>query len=311
MTARSTGTARAPLAGRLAQVVETQTAIARAGLRLGSVLRLVAGQARELTGAADAVVVVDFADSVLEDQPVNRALVELCAGEAAIVRRPHEVAVPIRVGGRVVAVLAATWTPPEAATDDDVQLLQLLAGLLGPPLIDADSRIDPNFELERLAHFSTHDVVTSLPNHALINDRLYHALALARRVHSRLCLLLVELEGFGDLNPEIGPALADQALRIVAGRIRGSLREPDTVARMPGARFLILLAGDVTPGAAGMLAARVREAAGKPVRVGAHVLHLRAAVGAAFYPYDGLDPQALMTRAEQALAGGQTPAVGD
>jgi diguanylate cyclase (GGDEF)-like protein len=295
--------ARAPLAGRLAQVVEAQTAIARAGLNLKGVLRLVAGQARELTGASGAAVVLAEGEPTLSGMPeLDPGLIERCLKEGTVARDANAVAVPVRVGGRPAAVLAATWNPPDTPLAEDVQVLQLLAGLLGAPLAEAAGSIDDNFELERLAHFSTHDVVTSLPNRALIADRLRHALTLARRARSRLCVMVVDLDGFTALNEEIGHALGDQVLRTAASRLRAAVREPDTVARMQGARFLVLLAGDVTPGGAGVLASRLFAAMEKPVVVGARSVQMRALVGTAFYPYDGLEAESLVSRAEQALA---------
>lgn len=295
--------ARAPLAGRLAQVVETQTAIARTGLGLPAVLRLVAGQARELTGAAGAAVVVTEGQPTLSGIPdLDPALVERCLAEGGVVREASAVAVPVRINGRPAAVLAAAWNPPDSASDEDIQVLLLLAGLLGPALAESQAAVDHNFELERLAHFSTHDVVTSLPNRALIGDRLRHALSVARRARSRLCVMLVEIDGFPALAEELGGALSDQVLRTAASRLRGALREPDTVARMQGGRFIVLLAGDVTPGGAGILATRLFQAIEEPIQVGARSIQPRAAIGAAFYPYDGLEADTLVIRAEQALS---------
>ena len=297
------GSARAPLAGRLAQVVETQTAIARAGLALPAVLRLVAGQARELTGAAGAALVLAEGEPTLSGVPeLDPALVERCLAEGAVVRDGSAVAVPVRINGRPAAVLAAAWNPPDTAGAEDVQVLQLLAGLLGPALAEAAAAIDHNFEIERLAHFSTHDVVTSLPNRALIGDRLRHALSVARRARSRLCVMLIDIDGFPALSEELGHAASDQVLRAAAARLRGAVREPDTVARMHGGRFLVLLAGDVTPGGAGILASRFFKAIEQPIAIGARSVQVRAAVGAAFYPYDGLEADSLISRAEQALA---------
>lgn len=297
-----TGSARAPLAGRLAQVVEAQTAIARAGLGFSAALRLVAGQARELTGASAATVVLAEDDPQTIELPVERELILRCLNSATAQREGDAVAVPVRFGGRAAAVLAAVWPAGDPPGADDVQMLHLLAGLLGPALAEAKAKHDQDFELERLAHFSTHDVVTSLPNRALISDRLRHAISVARRARTRLCVMLVELDGYADVRQQIGQALGDHLLRTAAGRIRGAVREPDTVARLNGGRFLILLSGEVTPADAGMLAQRLVQAVEQPVQAGAQQIGLRLAVGAAFYPYDGLDADALVVRAEQALA---------
>jgi len=297
------GSARAPLAGRLAQVIEAQTAIARAGLNPKAVLRLVAGQARELTGATGAVVVLAEGEPILSGVPdLDPDLIQRCLREGSVARDANAVAVPVRVGGRPAAVLAATWSPPDVAVAEDVQVLQLLAGLLGAPLAEAADKIDNDFELERLAHFSTHDLVTSLPNRALIADRLRHALTGARRARARLCVMVVDLGGFAALSEELGPALSDQVLRTAAARLRATVREPDTVARMQGGRFLLLLAGDVTPGGARVLTDRVFAAMDRPIRIGARSVDMRVAVGTAFYPHDGLEAESLVRRAEQALA---------
>ena len=320
---------RTPLAGRLAQVVETQTSIARAGLSPAAVLRLVAAQAKELTaadgvailtvgGAAPGVVSASGSASALlaSSHPVldaiGRETVEsglpvvwpaVDAGLRCDSAIGSAAAVPVRQRERVVAVVVATAEAPAAFSAEDLQVLQLLAGLVGAAVAAGPSEGERRADAERLAHLSTHDALTLLPNRALFGDRLRHALTLARRHHTRLCVMVVDLVGFAALNERLGTAAGDHLLRTVADRLRSAVREPDTVARLGGDEFVLLLAGDVTPEAARVLEGRLQRALEQPILAGGHSVALRASVGAAFYPFDGDDADSLLQRAEAALLG--------
>ena len=315
---------RAPLARRLAQVVETQTSIARAGLEAAAVLRLVAAQAKELTAAAGAALVAvgDGGTTVLSAAGTAAPL--LAGGEGGALAISAQVvqggapglwpvgegevasaaAVPVRVRSQVAAALVVLGERAGAFSSEDVQVLQLLAGLAGTAMLAGQAPGELRAaDAERLAHLSTHDPLTMLPNRALFGDRLRHALSLARRHRSRLCVMAVDLVGFAAVNEELGTAAGDELLRIVAERLRHALREPDTLARLGGDEFVMLLSGDVTPEAARAIEARVQSSLEEPATVAGRTLALRAGVGMSFYPFDGDGADQLVQRALASVLG--------
>ena len=318
------GATRAPLARRLAQVVETQTSIARAGLDGPAVLRLVAAQAKELTSAAGAALVGVAGPNTTVLSAAGTAAPLLAGVETNVLGIAAEVvsqgapglwpdaggepgsaaAVPVRVRSQVVAALVVVGERPGTFSGEDVQVLQLLAGLAGAAILAGQAPAEVRAaDAERLAHLSTHDPLTMLPNRALFGDRLRHALSLARRHRTRLCIMAVDLEGFEDISARLGPAAGDEVLRMVAERLRLTLREPDTLARLAGGEFVMLLSGDVTPEAARAIEARVRRALEAPATAGGVSSDLRAGVGLAFYPFDGDDAHLLVRRALASVLG--------
>jgi GGDEF domain-containing protein len=93
----------------------------------------------------------------------------------------------------------------------------------------------------RIAHMAQHDMLTELPNRAVVSDRLSQALAAARRNGHRVGLLYIDLDRFKPVNDAYGHAVGDQLLRQAAIRMRGCVRESDTVARFGGDEFVVLL----------------------------------------------------------------------
>ena len=125
---------------------------------------------------------------------------------------------------------------------------------------------------DELAHRAFHDPLTELPNRALLSDRLRQALARARRRRKgeagTLAVLFLDLDNFKYVNDSLGHEAGDELLVEVAGRLRSALRPEDTLARMGGDEFVILLEGVEDEGAAGLVAERIAEALREPVVLG-------------------------------------------
>lgn len=153
--------------------------------------------------------------------------------------------------------------------------------------------------LERLAHF---DTLTGLPNRILLADRLRIALALARRDDHLLAICYLDLDNFKPVNDAYGHAAGDRLLIAVAERSVQVLREGDTVARVGGDEFLLLLGGLASAADARHMLARLQEVLSAPFDIGAAApVQIFASIGFTLYPLDAGDPEALMRHADRAM----------
>ncbi|MHB8758802.1 MAG: putative bifunctional diguanylate cyclase/phosphodiesterase, partial [Thiobacillus sp.] len=149
---------------------------------------------------------------------------------------------------------------------------------------------------ERLAHQAYHDALTGLPNRTLFRDRLDRALVGAR-THGKVALLFIDLDRFNLVNDSLGHAAGDHVLQCVAARLKEIVQETDTIARIGGDEFAILLPG-VGHGEQGIATAeRVRAAFAQPFVVDGQEVFVSASIGITRSPDDGRDVDVLMQRA--------------
>lgn len=156
-------------------------------------------------------------------------------------------------------------------------------------------------EAEKLRYHATHDALTGLPNRWVLDDRLEHALAHARRVGSGLAVLFVDLDNFKGVNDTLGHAQGDALLVEVAERIVPVLRESDTVGRPGGDEFVIIITDTRDPAQVEITARRLLEAVASPCRLGAENVHITASIGIALFPTDGTDATSLIQQADLAM----------
>lgn len=152
--------------------------------------------------------------------------------------------------------------------------------------------------LEFLAH---HDGLTELPNRLLLGARLEHALDRARRQGQLVALVFLDLDRFKAVNDTFGHLAGDRLLQQVALRLRGCVRQDDTVARLAGDEFVLLLEGLTKPADAARVALKVLASLAAPIDVGPDQIAVTASIGIAVYPADGIDGTTLLSRADEAL----------
>jgi len=160
------------------------------------------------------------------------------------------------------------------------------------PLKDAQRR------LEQLAHF---DTLTGLPNRALFGERLEQALARGRRAGKRVGLMFIDLDGFKRVNDEHGHDVGDELLKQAAVRLIYALRETDSLCRLGGDEFTVILENPVTSEIAAAIAERVRRALRQPFELRGRLHRVRASVGIAIYPTHGADVVTLTSHADVAM----------
>jgi len=152
-----------------------------------------------------------------------------------------------------------------------------------------------------MSHLAQHDVLTSLPNRALLNDRLEHGITLARRHGRQMAILFIDLDHFKHINDSLGHLIGDQILKAVARRIGPCIRDSDTVSRVGGDEFIVLLSEVNRAEDAGLIAEKIRLAVKEPYTIDGHFLHLTASIGVSVYPNDGDDATALIQYADTAM----------
>ena len=150
----------------------------------------------------------------------------------------------------------------------------------------------------RMEYHAHHDSLTGLPNRVLLNDRIQVGLAQARRQQNMLALLFLDLDRFKIINDSLGHTVGDQLLRVIAGRLKGCLRECDTVARLGGDEFMVLLPDIRSASDAGRIGNKIIRTLTEPVNCNGHELHITTSVGISVYPYDGPDAETLVKHAD-------------
>ncbi|MCP5300478.1 MAG: EAL domain-containing protein [Chromatiaceae bacterium] len=162
--------------------------------------------------------------------------------------------------------------------------------------------IDKRFESEKkLAHQANYDQLTGLPNRSLALDRLAQAIKWARREGGSVQVLFLDLDRFKQVNDSLGHAAGDELLREAAQRLRGKMRDSDTVSRLGGDEFLVIC--PETPGSANWehCARDLLKTLSLPFYIGDHEFFVGASIGVASFPDGGTEPQRLLKNADIAM----------
>jgi diguanylate cyclase (GGDEF)-like protein len=153
----------------------------------------------------------------------------------------------------------------------------------------------------RLQRVAGHDPLTRLPNRDLLRDRLHVALDLAERNKVRLSLLYLDVDRFKHVNDTLGHVVGDGLLQEVAARLRLCVRKSDTVSRVGGDEFLVLLYDTPLPEHGLLVAEKMREALNQPFELVGHRFSVSSSIGMALYPDHSRDPQQLIRCADEAM----------
>ena len=163
---------------------------------------------------------------------------------------------------------------------------------------DVSARVQ---QIERLQHSATHDPLTDLPNRALFADRLAQALRQAQRRGERVAVVMLDLDAFKSINTRFGHLAGDAVLRAVARRTLRCLRKIDTVARIGGDEFALVLPAMRSRQACARVLENVRAANARALRHAGRMVPVSVSLGASLYPRDGRSERTLRRRADRAL----------
>lgn len=185
------------------------------------------------------------------------------------------------------------WEQGRGVYSPDGELIAL-EGLIA----DITERKEAERRIERLAHY---DTITDLPNRALFFDRLRHAMKYANRNDKNLALFFLDLDNFKEVNDSLGHEAGDKLLKQAAGRIRRCVRGSDTVARIGGDEFTVILHDVSGAEAASFVARKVLKEISAPIFIDEIELVVSASIGVSIYPTDAGDEDTLVRHADTAM----------
>jgi diguanylate cyclase (GGDEF)-like protein/PAS domain S-box-containing protein len=154
---------------------------------------------------------------------------------------------------------------------------------------------------QKLEETATHDFLTGLPNRMLLNDRYAVAAAEANRDKCSLAIMSLDLDNFKLINDSLGHAAGDEILKSVALRLTDAVRSSDTVARIGGDEFILLLQKIHQPGDAESIAAKIIDSFKEPFKLDGQIVHATTSIGIALYPRDGADLVTISHKSDSAL----------
>ncbi len=229
-------------------------------------------------------------DATVED-PQLRALLGRTGTAASVVA-------PLFAAGAFIGVIAANFgTQSSDATIHDADVHERLLGLA-----DQAATAIQNLELlEKVSHMAWHDSLTGLPNRRLFEDRVEQELVRSRRVGEPVCMFFVDLDNFKTVNDTFGHATGDDLIQQVALRLVETVRSQDTVARVGGDEFAILLPGLADQLSINLLAERMLEGIHTPFLVFGEEVTTSASIGIAIAPEHGDSYDDLLNRADEAM----------
>jgi diguanylate cyclase (GGDEF)-like protein/PAS domain S-box-containing protein len=198
------------------------------------------------------------------------------------------------VGGIVGALVVLSSADGVCFTEKDRELLQFVA-------VQVVAVVERKRMHSRLEHMAQYDQLTDLPNRTLFLDRLQTALAKARRQQTRLAVLFLDLDKFKQVNDTHGHTVGDQLLQDVARRLTRCVRESDTVGRIGGDEFIILLESIKQPEGAAIVAGKIMATLSEPYNLAKVKLQIIPSIGLAVYPENGEDGNELIRYADNAM----------
>lgn len=313
---------------RLLDIIRIQTDVARLGPDLGGVMSLVVERTLNLVGAdGSAIELAEFDEMVyraaagtaarflglrlsratsLSGLSVASATPLRCDDSDIDPRADREacrkvglrsmIVVPLKHAGVTVGVLKAMSAEVARFDDDDVATLGLLSELVGSCMY-----YSTRFAADDLFHRATHDALTDLPNRSLFMDRLRNGLAQSARDGRPIGLLMIDMDGLKPINDDHGHRAGDAVLVEFGRRLATCARQSDTVARLGGDEFALILAPAEQASGVHAVLERIEQKLAPAFAFGATVFALRASIGAAEYPADARELDALIELADQRM----------
>ena len=237
------------------------------------------GQGRALDGVALSTLAVDA------DQPQLEAAI----ATAAVL--PEQAIVTVRLQGHG----ATPWF--------ELRIARFTAPAGDAELLAVGRDVSTQHALEaHLRHMATHDTLTDLPNRLLLSDRIRMVISHARRSGQDFSVATIGLDAFKKVNDGLGLPAGDSVLRMAAERLRKTLRDSDTLARVGGDEFVAILPGTYTEAQIELVTGRLLATLQAPFEIDHHTVYIGASIGVAIYPQHAEDEVRLVALADAAMS---------
>jgi diguanylate cyclase (GGDEF)-like protein len=188
----------------------------------------------------------------------------------------------------------SVWMGAREATASTAVFLQNLAATVS-------AYMDRKSAEDRLAYMAQFDALTGLPNRSLYLDRLAHAIDAASRDHTPVAVLFVDIDRFKQVNDTLGHGVGDELLVQIAQRLKSAVRSGDTIGRLSGDEFALVLSPLAQPDHAGIVGQKIIDALATPFQIKGHTVYVSGSVGISLFPGDASDPETLLKNADLAM----------
>jgi len=204
--------------------------------------------------------------------------------------------VPLRVESKIIgSMVLQSYTDPELYSQKDIKLMEFVSQQIA-------TAIERKQAEEKLKFLSLYDPLTKLPNRVLFYDRMSQEIAYAKREQKKFALMFLDLDNFKEVNDKFGHDIGDQLLQEVAKKFNSLLREADTICRLGGDEFIILLPRLRQPRENAVEVARkILLSLGDPFLIKDNQIYVNTSIGIALYPDDGKEEEVLIKSADKAM----------
>jgi diguanylate cyclase (GGDEF)-like protein len=209
--------------------------------------------------------------------------------------------IPLRSGERVVGLIQLVDRKPAAISLETIRFLEGIGVSVGIAFEHRQAEVRLQENENRLDFLTNYDPLTRLPNRTLLQDRLLHAMAKARRSGKKVAVLLVDLDRFKTINDSLGHDLGDRLLTHVADRLRALVREGDTLARFSGDEFVVVLEEVEELKSVMFVAQKMLGHLSEVITLQNYPLYLTGSIGITLFPNDAEDLDSLLKYAEVAM----------
>ncbi|WP_230369032.1 putative bifunctional diguanylate cyclase/phosphodiesterase [Paludibacterium denitrificans] len=219
------------------------------------------------------------------------------------VRRGYQssIALPLIVNSRVLGALTIYAAEASAFNAGEVELLEELANNLAYGIQTLRTRIQHQAAEKKLEFLAHYDPLTGLPNRRLLQDRFNQAATVAKREHSTVAVLFLDLDNFKQVNDSLGHGCGDRLLVQVAQRLQGCIRASDTISRQGGDEFVILLHDVPEVVIVEEITRGIVDAFAESFSVDSYTLNTSFSIGISLFPDDDSDLNTLLKHADTAL----------
>ena len=204
--------------------------------------------------------------------------------------------VPIKIGSKIIgSMILQSYTDPNLYSKKDIKIMEFVSQQIA-------TAIERKKIEEKLKFLSLYDSLTRLPNRELFYDRMRQEIAYAKREQKKFALMFLDLDNFKKVNNKFGHDIGDQLLQKVAKKLNELLREADTICRLGGDEFIILLPRLAQPRENAVdVARKILHSLGEPFLIKDNQIYVNISIGIALYPDDGEKEEVLIKSADKAM----------